>query len=112
MEEMMTTKFTLRNSIVLALTLATFVQIDPISLVTTGSLSTDANARVGRPLTPGSAAGVARRTTRRTIHRTHVYIRTLPAGCVKTAVNGTAVWHCGGKYYQHSGSQYVVVHIN
>ncbi len=29
------------------------------------SLSTPANARVGRPLTPVSVAGVARRTTRR-----------------------------------------------
>ena len=29
----------------------------------------DAEARVGRPATPGSVAGVARRTTRRTIRR-------------------------------------------
>ncbi|TGV59043.1 hypothetical protein EN803_38780, partial [Mesorhizobium sp. M2D.F.Ca.ET.160.01.1.1] len=29
----------------------------------------DAQAKVGRPLTPGSVAGVARRTTRRTIRR-------------------------------------------
>jgi hypothetical protein len=28
-----------------------------------------AQARVGRPLTPGSVAGVARRTTRRTVRR-------------------------------------------
>jgi len=112
MEEMMTTKFIFRNSIVLALALATFVQIDPISLMTGGSVSSEAFARVGRPLTAGSVAGVARRTTRRTIHMTNAYIRTLPAGCVKTTVNGAAVWHCGGKYYQHSGSQYVVVHVN
>ncbi|QKC86328.1 hypothetical protein [Mesorhizobium sp. NZP2077] len=108
----MTTKFTLRNSIVLALALATFLQIDPVSLVSGGSVSSEALARVGRPLTPGSVAGVARRTTRRTIHRTHVYIRTLPAGCVKTSVNGTSVWHCGATYYQHTGSQYVVVKVN
>jgi hypothetical protein len=35
-------------------------------------VSDQAQARVGRPLTPGSVAGVARRTTRRTIRR-HVY---------------------------------------
>ncbi len=33
------------------------------------SLLTQAQARVGRPLTPGSVAGVARRTTRRTVRR-------------------------------------------
>ena len=33
----------------------------------------DAQARVGRPLTPGSVAGVARRTTRRTVRRHAVY---------------------------------------
>ena len=105
-------KFRLRNAMAMAVALATFVQIDPISLATGGSVASEAMARAGRPLTPGSVAGVARRTTRRTIRRTHVYVRTLPAGCVKTTVNGTAIWHCGGKYYQHSGSQYVVVHIN
>ena len=31
-----------------------------------------AQARVGRPATPGSVAGVARRTTRRTVRRTVV----------------------------------------
>lgn len=108
----MTTKLTFRNCAVLALALATFVQIDPISLVTRGSISSEALARVGRPLTATSAAGVARRATRRTIRRTSVYVARLPAGCAKTSVNGTTVWHCGGKYYQHSGSKYVVVHIN
>jgi len=108
----MTTKLTLRNSIVLVLALATFVQIDPISFATGGSVSSEADAKVGRPLTPGSAAGVARRTTRRTIRRTHVYVRALPAGCVKTTVNGTSIWHCGSTYYQRTSSQYVVVHIN
>lgn len=108
----MTTKFALRNSIVMALALATFVEVDPASLVTRGSISSEAIAKVGRPLTPGSAAGVARRTTRRTIRRTSVYVSRLPAGCVKASVNGTLVWHCGAKYYQPSGSRYVVVQIN
>lgn len=108
----MTTKLTFRNCAVLALALATFVQIDPVSLVTQGSISSEALARVGRPLTATSAAGVARRATRRTIRRTSVYVARLPAGCVKTSVNGTAIWHCGAKYYQHTGSKYVVVHVN
>ena len=36
-------------------------------------LVTQANARVGRPLTPGSVAGVARRTTRRAYRRSYYY---------------------------------------
>jgi hypothetical protein len=40
---------------------------DNISPTNTGSLVTQAEARVGRPLTPVSAAGVARRTTRRAV---------------------------------------------
>jgi hypothetical protein len=34
-----------------------------------GFLSGEAEARVGRPATPGSVAGVARRTTRRVVRR-------------------------------------------
>ncbi|PZV38531.1 hypothetical protein B5V02_10785 [Mesorhizobium kowhaii] len=112
----MTTKLTFRNCAVLALALATFVQVDPVSLVTQGSISSEALARVGHPLTPRSVAGVGRRTTRRTvrrtIRRTSVYVARLPAGCVRTSVNGTSVWHCGGRYYQHAGSRYVVVQVN
>lgn len=45
-------KLAIRNSIVLALALTTFVQIDPVSLVTEGSVSSQAMAKVGRPLHP------------------------------------------------------------
>ena len=38
--------------------------------VPTGFFVSEAEAVVGRPATPGSVAGVARRTTRRTVHRT------------------------------------------
>lgn len=75
-------------------------------------LITDAQARVGQPLTPGSAAGVARRTTRRTIRRTAVYVSALPRGCTKTSINGTAIWRCGGTYYQSYSGRYVVVHVD
>ena len=48
----------------------------------------DAEARLGRPATPASVAGVARRTTRRTIRRTSVYAATLPRGCKTFFING------------------------
>ncbi len=38
--------------------------------VPTGLFVGEAEAVVGRPLTPGSVAGVARRTSRRTVRRT------------------------------------------
>ena len=41
---------------------------EKISLKNPGSFVTEANARVGRPLTPGCVAGVARRTTRRGVY--------------------------------------------
>ncbi|MBX9842510.1 MAG: hypothetical protein K2Z80_11935 [Xanthobacteraceae bacterium] len=36
-----------------------------------GNLVTEADAVVGRPLTPGSVAGVARRTSRRAVRRSY-----------------------------------------
>lgn len=72
----------------------------------------EAHAIVGRPLTPGSVAGVARRTTRRVIRRSAIYVATLPAGCVRTSINGAVIWQCGGTYYQPYGGRYVVVYID
>jgi hypothetical protein len=77
-----------------------------------GSFVSDAEARVGRPRTPRSVAGVARRTTRRTIRRSAIYVSTLPAGCVRTTVNGVTVSRCGGTYYQPYSGRYVVVYID
>jgi hypothetical protein len=71
----------------------------------------NAEARVGRPATPGSVAGVARRTTRRMVRRTSVYVATLPAGCQTVNVEGTTLQQCGSTYYQASGSQYEVVQV-
>ncbi len=70
-----------------------------------------AEARIGRPATPGSVAGVARRTTRRTVARTSVYVAALPRGCSTVVVNGAALSHCGGVYYQPYGGRYVVVKV-
>ncbi|MQW59042.1 hypothetical protein [Sinorhizobium meliloti] len=72
----------------------------------------NAQARVGRPLTPASVAGVARRTTRRTIRRSAIYVAALPAGCVKASVSGTVLWQCGATYYQPYGGRYVVVYVD
>ncbi len=44
-----------------------------------------AQARVGRPATPGSVAGVARRTTRRTVRRTAVGVGAAAAGAAVVA---------------------------
>ena len=70
----------------------------------------DAEARVGRPATPASVAGVARRTTRRTIRR-GAYIGAIPAGCAYGTYYGYKLYYCGGVYYQRSGSGYVVVYF-
>ena len=85
---------------------------DSIMPLPIGAFVSEAHAVVGRPLTPGSVAGVARRTTRRVIRRSTIYVAALPAGCVKTSVNGTVIWHCGATYYQPYGGRYVVVYID
>jgi hypothetical protein len=72
----------------------------------------EADARIGRPATPGSVAGVARRTTRRTIRRSTIYRTSLPRGCTKVVINGASLWHCGGTYYQPYNNQYVVVYVD
>ncbi|MFO1121834.1 MAG: hypothetical protein U1F47_05905 [Hyphomicrobiales bacterium] len=70
----------------------------------------DAQAVIGRPATPGSVAGVARRTTRRVIRR-GAYVGALPAGCVYGNYYGYSLYSCGGTYYQRSGGGYVVVYF-
>lgn len=65
----------------------------------------DALAVVGRPLTPVSYAGVARRTTRRTVAATSYAapstvvvapVTVLPAGCARASGGGAVVYTCGG----------------
>ena len=70
-----------------------------------------AQARVGRPMTPVSVAGVARRTTRRAIRRSTIYVATLPQSCSVVNVDGTTLHLCGGTYYQSHQGQYVVVYV-
>ncbi len=72
----------------------------------------EAGAVIGRPLTPGSVAGVARRTTRRTVRRTTRYVATLPRGCTTVTIEGVTLSQCGGTYYQPYKNQYVVVIVD
>lgn len=65
-----------------------------------------AGAVVGRPATPGSVAGVARRTLRR-----GAYVASIPHGCPLGTYYGYHLYYCGGVYYQRSGSGFVIVHF-
>jgi hypothetical protein len=69
-----------------------------ISLRNPGSLVTEASARVGRPLTPVSVAGVARRTTQRAVYGAAVVgggTVGLATGCVRVVgAYGQMVTRC------------------
>jgi hypothetical protein len=100
-----TSKATLCASAALVAFLVTDVSLD------VGFVVPEAQAVIGRPMTPMSYAGVARRTTRRMIYATSVYRATLPTNCTTVIVEGTTLHQCGGTYYRPSGSQYVVVEV-
>lgn len=74
-----------------------------VALVATGSMEwspveglsvsiSSAEARVGRPATPASVAGVARRTTRRAVVGGAAVGAAAATGCVRVLVNGA--WVC------------------
>jgi hypothetical protein len=94
------------------LAFAVAAEPDPALWLAGNGFGKPVEARVGRPATPVSAAGVARRTTRRVVRRTTVYISTLPAGCASVSINGAGYYQCGATYYQYTGTQYVVVIID
>lgn len=77
-----------------------------------GRLISTAHAVIGRPMTPLSYAGVARRATRRAIYRTSVYAATLPRGCTTVIIDGISLYQCGATYYQAAGGTYVVVRVD
>jgi hypothetical protein len=93
----------------------------PLEALAVGTplVSTEVLAVVGRPLTPVSYAGVARRTTRRAVAATAavattaavVSVATLPAGCARMNVNGASYYQCGTAYYrpQYDGPNVVYV---
>ena len=73
-----------------------------------------AAARVGRPASPGSVAGVRRRTRRRTRRRVYRNMRltSLPYGCNTTRVRaGVTYYYCGGIWYQPTYSGSTVVYV-
>jgi len=103
-------KLTVKATLVASAALVAAIAVD--TFLEEGFVVPDAQAVIGRPLTPLSYAGVARRTTRRAIRRTAVYAATLPRGCTTVIIEGTSLYQCGGTYYQSSGNQYVVVNVN
>ena len=90
--------------------------------VTSVTVAGSVLAKVGRPLTPLSVAGVRRRTRRRT-RRRMMYMNPgmtvpgLPYGCGGMGLyGGVNMYHCGGIYYRpvHQGTTvvYVVDHMD
>jgi len=77
-----------------------------------GPFVSPAQAVIGNPVSPGSVAGVARRTTRRVVRRSTIYVAALPRGCVVHRVNGVSYWRCGATYYEPVGTRFVVVYID
>ena len=77
-------------------------------------LPISAFARVGRPASPGSVAGVRRRTRRRTRRRVYRNMRltSLPYGCNTTRIRGgVSYYYCGGIWYQPSYQGTTVVYV-
>lgn len=103
--------FNKMSQAILLATLALFSVLTVEVALDAGLVVPKAQAVIGRPLTPMSYAGVARRTSRRMIYATSVYAATLPAGCRTVIIEGTSLQQCGGTYYQTSGSRYVVVRV-
>lgn len=90
--------------------LVTAVAID--SLFSGQILSQKAVAIIGRPATPGSVAGATRRTTRRVIRRSSIYVATLPVGYTTVVIEGTNLFYYNGTYYQAYDDRYVVVYVD
>jgi hypothetical protein len=68
---------------------------DNPSLDQSGSLISQAQARIGRPLTPMSYAGVARRTTRRAVAVGAAAATVYRPGCVQVVdAYGRVYWRC------------------
>ena len=71
--------------------------LDDNPIIPSASLISDAEARIGRPLTPMSYAGVARRTTRRAVAAGAAVgaAAAYAPGCYQTVdAYGRIYWHC------------------
>lgn len=88
----------------------------------------DSEARIGRPATPRSGAGVVRRTSRRTtrraVHRHHAVgaaavgayavgrrFYALPTGCGSIIVGGVRYYRCTDVYYRPYYEGATVVYV-
>lgn len=90
--------------------LAVVAVVDSVARI--GIVVPPASAVVGRPATPVSVARAARRTTRRVIRRSTIYVASLPRGCSTVIIEGVSLYSCGGTYYEPYGDQYVVVYVD
>ncbi len=89
------TKTFLRMSLAIAAGVGALLLGDNASLDRSGSLISQAHAIVGRPLTPLSYAGVARRTTRRAVAVGAAAATVYRPGCVQAVdAYGRIYWRC------------------
>ena len=82
--------------------------------VATSCISSVALARVGRPASPNSIAGVRRRHRRRVRRRVHrnMTLYALPYGCTVTRVRGgVQYYYCTGIWYRPAYQGTTVVYI-
>lgn len=90
-----TPKWFLRSTLASAAAIACLFLSDNVSLDQPGLLISQAEARVGRPLTPMSYAGVARRTTRRAVAVGAAASTVYRPGCVQAVdAYGRIYWRC------------------
>jgi len=61
---------------------------------------------------PVAVAGVARRTTRRVVRRSAIYVTALPYGCTTVVIEYASYYQCGATYYVASGTRYEVVYVD
>ncbi len=101
--------------IILFLLLLSFALVIDFPVANTPNLFSvrNAEARLGRPASPNSAAGVHRRTKKRTARRVAAgtRVRTLPAGCTTVIKRGVNYHSCGGVYYRPYYEGNTVVYV-
>ena len=94
-----------------------------VTLVTHEAFARGRVGGVGRPgVGPGGVArhpvpvaGVARRTTRRMVRRSAIYVTALPYGCTTVVIEYASYYQCGAPYYTYyvaSGTRYEVVYVD
>jgi hypothetical protein len=85
----------LRITLASAAAVASLLLNDHVLLNQSGTLISQVQARIGRPLTPLSYAGVARRTTRRAVAVGAAATTVYRPGCVQVVdAYGRLYWRC------------------